>query len=142
MVNSTIRSKQSIRSVLVVQLFLNDVESRGFGWGCTSQHQRHKKGLPVKVWNEEQPPIDIAILNAVRLLTRDGQRKLTFGQIFMHLVGCLQSIPPIARCVEAVDALVSEGLLTSERVLEDDPTFPYVQHIISGLTEVGEASLG
>lgn len=96
----------------------------------------------MKVWNEEQLSIDIAILKAVLLLTRNGQRKLTFGQIYMHLVGCLQSIPPIARCVVAVDVLVSEGLLTSERILEDDPTFPFAQHIISGLTEVGEASLG
>ena len=127
---------------MLVQLFLNDVENRDFGWGCTCSTSATEKGSRVKVWNEEQPSIDIAILNAVRLLTRDGQRKLTFGQIYMHLVGCLQSIPPIARCVEAVDVLVSEGLLTSERVLEDDPTFPYLQHIISGLTEVGEACLG
>ncbi|KPB71592.1 Uncharacterized protein ABJ99_0781 [Pseudomonas syringae pv. cilantro] len=37
--------------------------------------------------------------------------------------------------------MVREGLLTSAQVLEPDLSFPYPQHIISGLTEIGAASL-
>lgn len=68
-------------------------------------------------------------------------RKITFGQIYMELLRAVPRMPPIAQCVEAVDVLVKEGLLTSERVLASDPGFPYTQHIISGLTDIGSASL-
>ncbi|MCI3946061.1 hypothetical protein K0038_03111 [Pseudomonas syringae] len=37
--------------------------------------------------------------------------------------------------------MVREGLLTSAKVLEHDLSFPYPQHLISGLTEMGAASL-
>jgi hypothetical protein len=66
---------------------------------------------------------------------------MTFGQIYMQLVRSQQSIPPIAQCVVTVDVLVKEGLLVSERVLDEDPAFPYIQHIISGLTDIGAACL-
>lgn len=86
--------------------------------------------------------IDLAVLKSVRLLNRVRSRKLTFGQIYMQLLRSQAHTPSIAQCVVAVDVLVREGLLVSERVLEQDPAFPYVQHIISGLTEIGAASLG
>ncbi|KUG42879.1 hypothetical protein [Pseudomonas savastanoi] len=41
--------------------------------------------------------------------------------------------------MEMIDTLVKEGLLISGAVLPCDASFPYVQHIIFGLTEVGEA---
>lgn len=90
--------------------------------------------------------VDLAILKAVWLLSegklRGGtSRKLTCGQIYMQLVRGQPSFPSIVRCVLAIDVLVKEGLLVSERVLDEDPAFPYAQHIISGLTEIGSASL-
>ncbi|MCQ2993869.1 hypothetical protein NLO95_07035 [Pseudomonas syringae] len=90
--------------------------------------------------------IDLAILKAVWLLGEgkpgEGKpRKLTCGQIYMQLVRRQRSVPSIVRCVLAIDVLVNEGLLVSERVLDADPAFPYTQHIISGLTEIGAASL-
>lgn len=90
--------------------------------------------------------VDLAILNAVWLLSESkrgggNSRKLTCGQIYMQMVRGQPSFPSIVRCVIAIDGLVKEGLLVSERVLDEDPAFPYTQHIISGLTEVGAASL-
>ncbi len=91
--------------------------------------------------------VDLAILKAVWLLISEVRpgggkpRQLTCGQIYMQLVRRQPSVPSIVRCVLAIDVLVNEGLLVSERVLEEDPAFPYTQHIISGLTEIGGASL-
>lgn len=90
--------------------------------------------------------VDLAILKAVRLLSegkpcKEKPRRLTCGQIYMQLVRCQPSVPSIVRCVMAINMLVNEGLLVSERVLDADPAFPYTQHIISGLTEIGAASL-
>ncbi|WP_243247757.1 hypothetical protein [Pseudomonas maioricensis] len=89
----------------------------------------------------------MAILKAVWLLLSEVKpgvgkaRQLTCGQIYMQLVRRQPSVPSIVRCVLAIDVLVNEGLLVSERVLEEDPAFPYTQHIIRGLTEIGAASL-
>ena len=90
--------------------------------------------------------VDLAILKAVWLLSEGKPgggkpRKLTCGQIYMQLVRRQPSVPSIVRCVLAIDVLVNEGLLVSERLLDADPAFPYTQHIISGLTEIGAASL-
>lgn len=90
--------------------------------------------------------VDLAILKAVWLLSDGKQRggaprKLTCGQIYMQLVRGQPNFPSIVRCVLAIDVLVKEGLLVSERVLDEDPAFPYTQHIIRGLTEIGSASL-
>jgi hypothetical protein len=90
--------------------------------------------------------VDLAILKAVSLLSEGKPgggkpRKLTCGQIYMQLVRRQPSFPSIVRCVLAIDVLVNEGLLVSERILDADPAFPYTQHIISGLTEIGAASL-
>jgi hypothetical protein len=85
--------------------------------------------------------LDLALLKTVRSLNGKEARKLTFGQIYMHLLRTHPQVPPIPQCVLAVNALVMEGLLVSDRVLDEDPAFPYAQHIISGLTEVGVASL-
>lgn len=95
---------------------------------------------PVSVAGEWQW-VGLAVLQAVRALNRDHSRKLTFGQIFMQLVRTQRTIPPVAQCVMTVDELVREGLLISERVLDEDHSFPYIQHIIIGLTEVGAACL-
>lgn len=101
------------------------------------QHEAHRNG--------EQQSLNLAVLKTVRLLTQhqaDHQTaKLTFGQIYMQLVRTRQSIPPIAQCVGIVDELVREGLLISERVLGEDPAFPYTQHLISGLSPIGVACL-
>lgn len=83
----------------------------------------------------------MSILKSVRRLSPDRSRKLTFGQIYMQLIQLQTSVPSIAHCVQAVDVLVTEGLLISERVLDEHPDFPYTQHIISGLTDIGAASL-
>jgi hypothetical protein len=40
-----------------------------------------------------------------------------------------------------IDELVKEGLLVSAAVLEHDISFPYVQHIVLGVTETGAAVL-
>lgn len=85
--------------------------------------------------------LDLALLKTVRALNTKEARKLTFGQIYMHLLRAHPHVPPIPQCVLAVNALVMEGLLVSARVLDEDPAFPYTQHIISGLTEVAIASL-
>jgi hypothetical protein len=85
--------------------------------------------------------LDLALLKTVRALNKKEVRKLTFGQIYMHLLRAHQQVPPIPQCVLAVNTLVMEGLLVSARVLDEDPAFPYTQHIISGLTEVAIASL-
>ncbi|OUM08071.1 hypothetical protein BW686_08645 [Pseudomonas syringae] len=84
---------------------------------------------------------DLAILKVVRRLCSSQPRKLTFGQIFRELVRCHSSLPAIDVCVARVDTMVREGLLTSAKVLEHDLSFPYPQHLISGLTEMGAASL-
>ncbi len=104
----------------------------------------HESGLTPEL--TDPLAIDLAILNAVWLLGEGKAgggkpRKLTCGQIYMQLVRRQRSVPSIVRCVLAIDVLVNEGLLVSERVLDEDPAFPYTQHIISGLTEIGAASL-
>ena len=96
---------------------------------------------PVRVANDDRHTLDLALLKVVRALLDDGARKLTFGQIYMSLIRARPCIPPITQCVVAVDKLVNEGLLVSERMLDEDPAFPFTQHIISGLTEVAIASL-
>lgn len=101
----------------------------------------HESGLIPEL--RDPLALDLAILKAVWLLSeeRPGGRKLTCGQIYMQLVRRQPSVPSIVRCVLAIDVLVNEGLLVSERVLDADPAFPYTQQIISGLTEIGAASL-
>ncbi|WP_328588287.1 MULTISPECIES: hypothetical protein [Pseudomonas syringae group] len=84
---------------------------------------------------------DLAILKAVRRLCAGQPRKLTFGQIYRELVRAHSSLPAIDVCVAMVDTMVREGLLRSARILEHDLSFPYPQHIICGLTEIGAASL-
>lgn len=85
--------------------------------------------------------IDLNILKAVRALAGTGLRAMTCGQIYMQLVRTAQPLPPIERCVVAIDSLVKEGLIVSKKVLDVDPAFPYTQHVIAGLTEVGAACL-
>jgi hypothetical protein len=85
--------------------------------------------------------LELAVLRSVQALSDNESRKLTFGQIYMELVRICPSVPSIAQCVMAVDVLVREGLIVSEKVLDADPRFPYTQHLITGLTEVGAASL-
>lgn len=104
----------------------------------------HESGLIPEL--RDPLALDLAILKAVWLLSEgkpggSKPRKLTCGQIYMQLVRRQPSVPSIVRCVLAIDVLVNEGLLVSERVLDADPAFPYTQHIISGLTEIGAASL-
>lgn len=89
----------------------------------------------------EPRAIDLVILKTVRLLSGEDARRLTFGQIYMHMVRSQPRVAPIVQLVVAVDSLVKEGLLISERVLDEDPTFPYTKHIISGLTDLGAACL-
>jgi hypothetical protein len=90
---------------------------------------------------DDRYTVDLAVLTAVRVLNLAGARKLTFGQIYTRLIRSQTRVPTITECVVAVDVLVKEGLLVSERVLDEDPAFPYTQHIISGLTEIGAALL-
>lgn len=85
--------------------------------------------------------LDLAVLKVVGRLSDSNSTRITFGQIYMQLVRCLPNIPSIAECVVAVDVLVKEGLQVSQRVLDEYPAFPYTQHIISGLTDIGAASL-
>ncbi|QQQ53077.1 hypothetical protein JJQ97_10730 [Pseudomonas syringae] len=85
--------------------------------------------------------VDLAVLSIVGRLCFSKPQKLTFGQIYRELVRAYSSAPAIHVCVATVDTLVREGLLISTRVLEPDQSFPYTQHIISGLTEIGAASL-
>lgn len=91
--------------------------------------------------NNKQLWIELAILKTVLALSEGGSRRITFGQIYMHLLRLRSSVPSITRCVESVDGLVKEGLLVSARILDQDPDFPYTQHIISRLTDVGLASV-
>ncbi|RMO66700.1 hypothetical protein ALQ37_101820 [Pseudomonas syringae pv. aptata] len=83
--------------------------------------------------------VDLAVLSIVGRLCFSKPQKLTFGQIYRELVRAYSSAPAIHVCVATVDTLVREGLLISTRVLEPDQSFPYTQHIISGLTEIGAA---
>ncbi|RMP09947.1 hypothetical protein ALP98_101771 [Pseudomonas viridiflava] len=89
----------------------------------------------------ECPRVDLAILSIVKRSCSNKPQKLTFGQIYRELVRAYARAPAIHVCIGAVDTLVREGLLISARVLEPDQSFPYTQHIISGLTEIGAASL-
>ena len=91
--------------------------------------------------SDEKQRLDLAVLHIVSRLCFSKPQKLTFGQIYRELVRAYSSAPAIHVCVATVDTLVGEGLLISTRVLEPDQSFPYTQHIISGLTEIGAASL-
>ncbi|WP_205929145.1 hypothetical protein [Pseudomonas viridiflava] len=84
--------------------------------------------------------LELAILSVISELTADQNRTLTFGQIYMALIRAYSDIPSITECVVIVDVLVSEGLIFSKRVLDYDPAFPYVQHLIGGVAEVGVAA--
>ncbi|PBQ18172.1 hypothetical protein CCL09_10430 [Pseudomonas congelans] len=97
--------------------------------------------LKAAVVNEGKQRVDLAVLSIVGRLCFSKPQKLTFGQIYRELVRAYSSAPAIHACVETVDTLVREGLVISTRVLEPDQSFPYTQHIISGLTEIGAASL-
>lgn len=88
-----------------------------------------------------QRSVDLAILRTVRLLSEGPSRRVTCGQIYLELARFNPHLPPVAHCAVAVDVLVREGLLVSERVLGEDPGFPYPQHLIIGLSEMGAASL-
>lgn len=91
--------------------------------------------------DKDKSHIELAILSAVQKLNAMRARPLTFGQIYMELVQSYPEIPSIVECVMTVDGLVAVGLVISEKVLEPDPGFPFTQHIIAGLTEIGEAAL-
>ncbi|MDU8431268.1 hypothetical protein RYA99_22255 [Pseudomonas syringae pv. actinidifoliorum] len=93
------------------------------------------------VVSNEYNRIERVVLTAVKRLCGGQRRKLTFGQIYRELVRSQSSVPAIGVCVTTVDTLVREGLLTSIKTLEPDRSFPYTQHLISGLTEIGAASL-
>ncbi|WP_024657876.1 hypothetical protein N027_11110 [Pseudomonas syringae USA007] len=93
------------------------------------------------VVSNEYNRIERVVLGAVKRLCGGQRRKLTFGQIYRELVRTQPSVPAISVCVTTVDTLVREGLLTSVKTLEPDQSFPYTQHLISGLTEIGAASL-
>ncbi|PBP94137.1 hypothetical protein CCL17_24970 [Pseudomonas congelans] len=97
--------------------------------------------LKAIVVSDGKQRVDLAVLSIVGRLCFSKPQKLTFGQIYRELVRASSSAPAIHACVETVDTLVREGLLISTRVLEPDQSFPYTQHIISGLTEIGAASL-
>ncbi|WP_122259913.1 hypothetical protein [Pseudomonas syringae] len=85
--------------------------------------------------------IELAILGAVNNLNALQARTLTFGQIYMELVRTQTDFPTIKECVAIVNVLVAEGLIVSKGILEHDPGFPYTQHLIGGVTEVGVAAL-
>lgn len=85
--------------------------------------------------------IELAILDVISKLNTSKARILTFGNIYMELVRTHKNIPSIKDCVIIVNAMVAESLLVSDRTLEHDPSFPYTQHLISGLTEIGVAAL-
>ncbi|MBS7472362.1 hypothetical protein KID98_16295 [Pseudomonas syringae] len=97
--------------------------------------------LKAIVVSDGKQRVDLAVLSIVGRLCFSKPQKLTFGQIYRELVRAYSSAPTIHVCVATVDTLVREGLLISTRVLEPDQSFPYTQHIISGLTEIGAASL-
>ncbi|KAA8698087.1 hypothetical protein F4W67_01075 [Pseudomonas caricapapayae] len=97
--------------------------------------------LKANAVSDENPRVDLAVLSIVKRLCVSKPQKLTFGQIYRELVRAHSRAPAIHVCVTTVDTLVREGLLISAKVLEADQSFPYTQHIISGLTEIGAASL-
>ncbi|KPW59938.1 Uncharacterized protein ALO80_04415 [Pseudomonas caricapapayae] len=82
-----------------------------------------------------------AVLEIVHSANLARCRKLTSGQLYLGLVRVLPTVPAIGDFMAIIDGLVKEGLLISGAVLPYDPSFPYVQHIILGLTEPGEAAL-
>ncbi|AVE03793.1 hypothetical protein CYL20_04240 [Pseudomonas palleroniana] len=85
--------------------------------------------------------LELAILGVIYELNSDQSRTLTFGQIYMALLRAHSNISPISECVVVVNLLVTEGLIVSRKVLDHDRAFPYTQHLIGGLTEVGVAAL-
>ncbi len=84
---------------------------------------------------------ELAVLEIVRSSNFIRPRKLTSGQLYMALIRLQSDVPAIERFMAMIDELVKEGLLISAMVLDHDPSFPYTQHIILGLTEPGEAAL-
>lgn len=84
---------------------------------------------------------ELAVLEIVRSAHFIRPRKLTSGQLYLALIRLQSEVPAIGTFMEMIDDLVKEGLLVSAAVLDHDVSFPYVQHIISGLTEIGEAAL-
>jgi hypothetical protein len=91
--------------------------------------------------NSAERGLELSVLKTVRELNHNRTRKLTFGQIYMKLIQLHACVPSIAQCLQTVDELVKEGLLVSEKMLDKHLDFPYPQHLISGLTDIGAASL-
>ncbi|KTB78849.1 hypothetical protein [Pseudomonas syringae] len=84
---------------------------------------------------------ELAVLEIVRSSNFIRPRKLTSGQLYMALIRLQSDVPSIESFMAMIDELVKEGLLISATVLDHDASFPYTQHIILGLTEIGEAAL-
>ncbi|SDX58456.1 hypothetical protein SAMN05444064_11113 [Pseudomonas syringae] len=84
---------------------------------------------------------ELAVLEIVQSSNFVRPRKLTSGQLYFALIRLQSEVPVIGIFMEMIDELVKEGLLISAAVLDHDPSFPYVQHIILGLTEIGDAAL-
>ncbi|WP_054085592.1 MULTISPECIES: hypothetical protein [Pseudomonas syringae group] len=84
---------------------------------------------------------ELAVLEIVQSSNFVCPRKLTSGQLYMALIRLKSDVPVVGSFMAMIDELVKEGLLISAAVLDHDPSFPCVQHIILGLTEIGAAAL-
>ncbi|EFW79517.1 hypothetical protein ALP26_01182 [Pseudomonas savastanoi pv. glycinea] len=82
---------------------------------------------------------ELAVLEIVDSAHFFRPGKMTSGQLCLSLIRLQPAVPAIGEFMEMIDHLVKEGLLISGAVLPCDASFPYVQHIIFGLTEVGKA---
>ncbi|QVX16391.1 hypothetical protein DB356_17600 [Pseudomonas congelans] len=84
---------------------------------------------------------ELAVLEIVRSANFVRPGKLTSGQIYLALIRLQSDVPAAGEFMAMIDELVKEGLLVSAAVLEHDISFPYVQHIVLGVTETGAAVL-
>ncbi|RMR62802.1 hypothetical protein ALP83_03745 [Pseudomonas syringae pv. actinidiae] len=84
---------------------------------------------------------ELAVLEIVSNAHFFRPGKMTSGQLYLNLIRLQPAVPAIGEFMEMIDHLVKEGLLISGAILPCDASFPYVQHIIFGLTDVGEAAL-
>ncbi|AAY38568.1 hypothetical protein ACQJ22_23990 [Pseudomonas fragariae (ex Marin et al. 2024)] len=84
---------------------------------------------------------ELAVLEIVRSANFVRPGKLTSGQIYLALIRLQSDVPAAGDFMAMIDELVKEGLLVSAAVLDHDISFPYVQHIVLGVTETGAAVL-
>ncbi|MCF5165484.1 hypothetical protein GIW45_15740 [Pseudomonas congelans] len=84
---------------------------------------------------------ELEVLEIVRSANFVRPGKLTSGQIYLALIRLQSDVPAAGEFMAMIDELVKEGLLVSAAVLEHDISFPYVQHIVLGVTETGAAVL-